>query len=190
MVNYSWDLPFGHPAGFAGKLVQGWTVSGVTVVQGGTPLTLQRRQNRQHLWTIGYGRAQMCPGVNYSAIPTSGGIESRLGGASGGPGFFNNAGVFCGAPTIGNGTDFGNSGAGIELGPGQLNFDISLVKNTRVGGIREGAVLQLRAEFFNAFNHAQFSNPGTAVSSAATFGVITSDSVSPRLIQFALKYQF
>src|SRR5258708_6465728 len=65
-----------------------------------------------------------------------------------------------------------------------------MVKNTRVGGIRENAVLQIRAEFFNAFNHAQFGNPGTAVSSPATFGVITSDTVNPRLIQFAMKYQF
>jgi len=59
-----------------------------------------------------------------------------------------------------------------------------------VGGIREDGTLQFRAEFFNVFNHAQFSNPAVAVDSAASFGQITSTSVNPRLIQFALKYAF
>jgi len=45
-----------------------------------------------------------------------------------------------------------------------------------------------RTEFFNAFNHPQFSNPGTSITGA--FGAITSASVNPRLIQFALKYVF
>jgi hypothetical protein len=44
-------------------------------------------------------------------------------------------------------------------------------------------------EFFNAFNHPQFNNPGTSFTSA-TFGAITSTSVNPRLIQMALKYTF
>ena len=115
--------------------------------------------------------------------------KQRLGGLSGGPGYWQR-GVFCAAPVIGNGTDFGNSGVGIALGPGQFNWDVSLVKNTRVGGIRESGALQIRAEFFNAFNHPQFNNPGTAISTPTTFGVITSESVSPRLIQFAMKYTF
>jgi hypothetical protein len=132
----------------------------------------------------------MCSGATYGSIATAGGVESRLGGASGGPGFLNNTGVFCGVPAIGNGTDFGNSGVGVLLGPGQFNWDASLIKNTRVGGIREDGMLQIRGEFFNAFNHPQFSNPGLAVSSPATFGVITSTTVNPRLIQFAMKYVF
>ena len=190
VFNYSWDIPSGNPNGLLGKVATGWTLSGVTVVQGGLPMTFNDARTGSIYGLVGYGRAQMCPGVTYSAISTSGSVESRLGGVSGGPGFFNNTGVFCGAPALGDGTDFGNSGVGILLGPGQFNFDVSMVKNTRVGGIRENAVLQFRAEFFNAFNHPQFGNPGTAVSSPATFGVITSDTVNPRLIQFAMKYQF
>ena len=76
------------------------------------------------------------------------------------------------------------------LGPGQFNWDVSLAKMTRVGGLREEATLQFRAEFFNLFNHAQFSNPVVAVDSAGSFGQITSLSVNPRLIQFGLKYTF
>jgi len=111
-----------------------------------------------------------------------------LGGASGGTGAFAPIGTgFCAPPAIGNGFDYGNSGVGIILGPGQSNWDVSLVKMTRFG---ERHSLQFRTEFFNAFNHAQFNNPGTAVSTPTTFGVITGTSVNPRLIQFALKYMF
>ena len=75
---------------------------------------------------------------------------------------------------------------------------MAILKTTRIGGIRESATLQFRAEFFNTFNHPQFNNPSAGcgltansveVSSASSFGII-SESVNPRLIQFALKYSF
>ena len=74
-------------------------------------------------------------------------------------------------------------------GPGQFNTDFSLGKVTTVGGIREDGALAFRVEFYNAFNHPQFANPGTTLGSS-TFGVITLTSVAPRLIQFGLKYVF
>jgi hypothetical protein len=55
--------------------------------------------------------------------------------------------------------------------------------------IGESGNIEFRAEFFNAFNHTQFANPTTSVSSA-TFGVISATSVNPRIIQFALKLNF
>jgi hypothetical protein len=66
---------------------------------------------------------------------------------------------------------------------------MTLGKETRVGGINEGATLTFRTEFFNVWNHAQYANPGTAVGTAS-YGVINASSVAPRLIQFALKYQY
>ena len=81
-----------------------------------------------------------------------------------------------------------------ECRPGQFNFDATLQKTTKVGGLREDATLVFRTELFNMFNHAQFNNPtGTGAQldvSKSTFGQITSTSVNPRLIQFALKYVF
>jgi hypothetical protein len=74
-------------------------------------------------------------------------------------------------------------------GPGQINTDFSLGKRTRVGGLREDAELAIRVEFYNALNHPQFGNPGTQFRTA-NFGVITTSSVAPRLIQFGLKYLF
>jgi hypothetical protein len=122
-------------------------------------------------------------------VGNPGGDEARLGGTNGGPGWFNKA-AFGTTPVIGNGTGWGNSGVGTILGPGQFNFDATLQKTTKVGGLHEDAALVFRAEFFNAFNHAQFNTPVSTDISASTFGQITSSAVNPRLIQFALKYVF
>ncbi|MGP0073644.1 MAG: carboxypeptidase regulatory-like domain-containing protein [Bryobacteraceae bacterium] len=192
VVNYSYDLPFGKHNGALGLLANGWNVSGVTTIQDGTPLTVtdQAGGTVYGLGTYDTARAQMCPGNTYSSIPTSGGIESRLGGRSGGPGYLN-FNAFCAPPVAPFSPDgstlFGNSGPGILMGPGQFNWDISLIKTTH---LTERQSVILRAEFFNAFNHAQFSNPFVAVDTPATFGQITTTSVGPRIIQFALKYYF
>lgn len=121
--------------------------------------------------------------------PSSGSLLERLGGVNGGQGYINKS-AFCTTPAIGNGTGYGDAGLGILLGPGQFNWDMSLIKTTKVGGIREDGTLQFRAEFFNAFNHPQFNNPGVVDVSKSNVGQITTASVNPRLIQFALKYAF
>ncbi len=88
----------------------------------------------------------------------------------------------------GAGIGYGNSGKGSVLGPGQFNFDMVLMKNTKV---TEWGTLQFRLEAFNVFNHAQFNPPaGNNVNVSSTFGKITSTSVTPRVLQFALKFLF
>jgi Carboxypeptidase regulatory-like domain/TonB-dependent Receptor Plug Domain len=91
-----------------------------------------------------------------------------------------------GAPFVGGGVGFGNSGVGAIMGPGQFNWDFSIIKNTKV---TEGTSVQFRAEFYNLWNHPQF-NPPVDDASTAFFGKIFSSSVPPRILQFALKYTF
>ncbi|MBV9746737.1 MAG: hypothetical protein JO099_23500, partial [Acidobacteriia bacterium] len=201
VVNYAYDLPFRKYSGFLGKVTEGWNVSGVTLVQDGLPITIGDSAAGTIYGTAGsvnqagYARAEICPGLTYGNIATPGGVEARLGGNSGGPGYLNRA-AFCNAPTIGDGTDYGNSGTGIILGPGQFNWDISLFKTTHIA---ERHTIQFRAEFFDAFNHPQFNNPNNSGGflvnaipdrSSGNFGQITTTSVNPRVIQFALKYMF
>jgi Carboxypeptidase regulatory-like domain len=201
VINYSYNLPFRTHTGLLGKVTEGWNVSGVTIVQDGLPITIGDSAAGTIFGTAGsvdqagYARAQMCPGMTYGSIATPGGVQQRLGGNSGGPGYFN-PNAFCPAPVIGDGTGYGNSGVGILLGPGQFNWDISLMKMTR---ITEQQAVQFRAEFFNAFNHPQFNNPnntgGFLVNSipdrsSGNFGQIITTSVNPRVIQLALKFIF
>ena len=91
---------------------------------------------------------------------------------------------------MGGAAGYGNSGRGFVNGPGQNNWDLALTKMTPIRGpFREDARLEFRAEAFNALNHSQFNNPGTAVGTAS-LGVINSTSVAPRILQLALKYMF
>jgi hypothetical protein len=92
-----------------------------------------------------------------------------------------------GSPYYLAGTGFGNSKIGSILGPGQWNWDLSILKDTK---ITEGTNLQFRAEFYNVWNHAQFAPPAGNDINGASFGVINSSSVTPRVVQFALKFQF
>jgi hypothetical protein len=185
VINYSYDLPFGVHQGLAGRLLGGWNVSGVTTLQDGTPLNITDPSADTIYGTTTGSTGQLCPGQTYGSILSSGSITQRLGGNSGGSGYFN-SGSFCAAPTggiYGNGTGFGDSGIGVVLGPGQFNWDISIVKTTR---ITETQAFIFRTEFFNAFNHAQFNNP--VVNLGSTLGEITSTSVNPRIMQFAVKF--
>ena len=204
IVNYGYDLPFGMHKGALGKVAGGWNLSGVTTVQSGVPLTLIDTRGGSAYGTgstttqAGYSRAQLCPGTTYGQIASSGSIEQRLTG-------YLNPTAFCAPPAINpDGTPttlalcptcatlFGNSGVGILRGPGNFNWDVTLMKNTPIG---ERQNIQFRAEFFNLFNHAQFTNPNgfpgnlIQVNNPAT-QQITSTSVNPRVIQLALKYQF
>ncbi len=73
---------------------------------------------------------------------------------------------------------------------GAKNFDLSLFKNN---SFKEGKFnAQFRAEFFNAFNRAQFGTPGTTVDSSSSFGVVSglATGTAPRQIQLALKLIF
>jgi hypothetical protein len=71
-------------------------------------------------------------------------------------------------------------------GPSLNNFDLSLIKNTR---IREGVRLQFQAEAINALNHPQFTNPTTTPTSSA-FGQITGTFSWQRVIEFGIKLSF
>ena len=79
----------------------------------------------------------------------------------------------------------GNAGRNFFHGPGIANFDWGFYKNTN---ITERTSLQLRFEFFNLFNHAQFLSPSGNVNSSL-FGRVTS-ARAPRYIQLAARFIF
>jgi hypothetical protein len=200
--NYSWELPVSR-SGFEGKLVNGWSVSGVTVVQDGVPLTILDSRGGSIYGLAGTSTAEFAPGMSNANVASSGSTTQRVmagllatSATPGGwinPAAYITTGAFPVSPFASDGkaTGYGNSGLGIVLGPGQFNWDISINKSTKVGGIREDGTLIFRTEFYDAFNHPQFANPASLNASVpASFGHITALSVNPRLIQFGLKYQF
>jgi hypothetical protein len=184
ITNFSYDLPNLQKNGFAGAASRGWSISGIVIVQSGTPMTLTDKSGGGVYGFAGAATITLCPGATFQDLLTPGNTNSRLGS------WFNKSAI-CHVQTIGSdgSSGYGNAGQGIVRGPGQFNTDVSIGKTTTVGGFRENAQLAFRAEFYNALNHSQFANPGTSFGTAI-FGVITQTSVAPRLIQFGLKYIF
>jgi Carboxypeptidase regulatory-like domain/TonB-dependent Receptor Plug Domain len=217
VLNYSYDLPFGKgQQGFVGHVLGGWNVSGITIAQSGDPLTfIAATGSTQAPYNLldtggaygtsttsyldGVSTAQFCSGMGPKNVFTPGSIESRVGTSfASGQGYIN-MNAFCPAPVVPFGdptaTAFGNSGVGVALGPGQFNWDISLLKNNK---ITERVNMQFRADFYNAFNHPQFADPGGAsfgtvgfenVANPSTMAILHTN-VNPRLIQFGVHFFF
>ncbi len=248
VITYVYNLPYKKTEGLSGKLLGGWTFSGVTTVQNGLPFWIVDGGGGSIYGSMNSRAALADPvdcnsktGNCKSGIPiaTSGSNTSRatgywvnpsafislspttyatpnaklpytylpanspycIGGTpnpTGNPnapcGAFANPFAAPGAPTFGEGstfpgagTGFGNTAIGSIMGPGQFNFDMSLIKTMKLW---EGGSLEFHVDAFNVFNHAQFNPPGNDVNAAATFGIITSTSVTPRVMQFGLKFLF
>lgn len=207
VVSYVYDLP--SPQNHfspLGRLLSGWSVAGVTTFQSGQKLTISETNELNAFGIVGFDQDRAhISGCSTRDLVTRGSVTTRLNG------YFNSS-CFTAPPIIGAdgvATGFGNGGISNVTGPAQQDFDISIIKKIRFGhsDVRN---LEFRAEFFNAFNTPSFSNPildaggvclvGIDCINATTgvvgfnpdpaFGVISTTSVAPRIIQFALKVNF
>lgn len=176
VVTGNYALPFGKGAhGLRGALLGGW------------------RTNVLYLWSTG----QTFTVLNSTNVSgTSPGGSADRPNVSGDP-FQNITPVFSGAMQFFRASafvaqsagDVGNERRNPYHGPHFRHWDMSLFKEFAV--YRE-THLQFRAEAFNIANQANFSNPVTGLGSATTLGALTSTlpSYQPRLVQFAVKYEF
>jgi hypothetical protein len=101
------------------------------------------------------------------------------------------------------GTDIGSIGRNILRGPRQKNVDFSIIKRFRISEVKN---IEFRTEFFNLFNQVNLANPISDLNSVVasggsldargniinpgSFGRIISTANNPRLIQFALKFNY
>jgi hypothetical protein len=184
-LSYIYELPFGRGRhfgtdvqGIGDKLISGWQVEGLTRFLTGSPvLTPVNGYDNLNNGGSGYPD-QICSG-NFGRGRSSAQKVQE---------FFNTA---CFVPA-GGGTlgvpnyTFGDAGRNNVSGPGTQLWDIALQKNT---GITERVQAQFRAEFFNAFNHANFDFPNNTFGTPQ-FGTITATSADNREIQFGLKIVF
>jgi len=144
VFNYSWNLPFGRGSDGAKKaLLDGWQVTGITVLQSGTPFTVENGFDRARTGKLGpflTDRPNLASGA--SDNPIQGGPEQ----------YFDPL-----AFELQEAGFYGNLGRNTLRGPSLKNWDVSFIKNNRLG---DGSVnLQLRFEFFNLFNNTNFSVP-------------------------------
>ena len=163
------EWPQTHP--FARAILGGWESSGIVTLRNGFPYTVGSGTDRS-LSGIGADRADIIGDPNLSGDRDKKDWIAQ---------YFNPK-----AFRVAELGTFGNAPRALMRGPGSVNFDLSLVRNFK---LQEQLNLQFRSEFFNAFNHANFSNPFSSANNATRLGRIESAS-DPRIIQFALKLQF
>ena len=183
ILSETWEIP-SPPTGLQRKFLGGWELAAIVTIQSGSALTIADT-NANNVFGISEDRAELTGDCKKNQLVTSGSTASKLN-------TYFNVSCFATPPVIGadgEGTAFGNTATGIVSGPGQANVDLSLSKNIPIKWPSAGTSLQFRTELYNALNHPQFANPDTNFSSA-TFGVISSTVVNPRVVQLALKLAF
>ena len=173
VASVTYELPFGRgrmwePGGVAGKILNGWELSGLVNLQSGIPLAVTQVTNFNSFAGFGTQRP------NRLADP-------ELSGSQRGADRFFNTDAFQVAPQFA----VGNSSRNPVRGPGYRNADVALSKRTY---LRERMNLEFRAEVFNLTNTPPLGAPNIVLGSAG-FGSITSAG-DPRMIQFAMKLNF
>ena len=217
VLSYLWDLPkpaFAARSGFARRAIWNWHSSAIVTAMSGLPIDVVDT-GAGSFYGLANGasplaRPNLVPGMSCRNamqdvpagyffnstvfarpfVQSGQPIPSSDGTATAGPG-----------PV---GTDIGNVSRNCLRGPRQVNLDLALAK---LFPVAESRNFEFRAEFYNLLNHPNFANPISnlnalsasggsidpatgQVLSPGNFGRIISTSNNPRILQFALKFNF
>ena len=171
VISALYELPFGKGSGLVNRLIGGWQLNTIGVMQTGLPIVITGANN------------------NRATRPDSTGVTAKLDNPTAARWFDTTQFVNPASYT------FGNVGRVLPdvRGPGTVNWDFSVIKNTRV---TERFNIQLRAEAFNFLNHVNLGLPNGGFSAgpdgrnqSGAFGTITSARDS-RNVQLGLKVIF
>ena len=190
VFSYEYKLPFGRLLR-GNALTRGWSVSGITHLASGFPVTMVNDGDNSLIGTNPNG-------VNNSSIDepdwSGGSLHLNHNPRTNNNNYFDTTAFTMNAL----GTP-GNAKRRFFYGPGADNSDIALAKTVQ---LRESKTLLFRIEGFNAFNHAQFFGPqavdgnigdrgGTipGQSTIGTFGQVIK-AAPPRILQAAIKFNF
>jgi hypothetical protein len=198
VASYVWNLPkLSESNALVRNLVGGWQWTGIYSFTSGDPLTILAGTDQSKTGNNLDRADYIGPADQFGKLAPS----SERGGCTGGKHCvpWLNPTLFA-QPTLGN---YGNAGKGTWRGPNLWNVDTGLLKNFYPVPSHERLSFQFRGEFFNIFNHPQWSDPNVTyctASSTCTFGstrttigtatgnvATTADS---RIIQLALKMMF
>jgi carboxypeptidase family protein len=206
-ASVTYELPFGKGKQFGSDwngpvnaILGNWEVDVIERVTSGFPLFAVDSANGGQAGDPGVSGVAFSWNGNGLNRPDQVGDPNRGGAVAANPGcvapaevhtlqnWFNPCAFVHAAPG-----ELGDANRAPMYGPRFVNTDLSFIKHFPLP--YEGMRLDFRAEFFNAWNHAQFYLPGGAsgmqdVNAGSSFGVISGTVNNPRVIQFALKLTF
>ncbi|HEX4381072.1 MAG TPA: hypothetical protein VH022_13610, partial [Candidatus Acidoferrum sp.] len=191
VASYVYAVPFDRWFGNAPKrLTQGWQIQGITRFSTGFPIQLNQDTGDASL-----------SGSSSTDMPNLVGKVSTLNPRSANPSCptVDNTGCYF-IPPDPNAADpcvattgafaqncdlgtFGTANRRFFHGPGFNNTDFGILKRTV---LHEHYAFDVRLEFFNIFNHAQFENPGGNIT-GSSFGIVT-QARDPRIGQLSAKF--
>ena len=201
VMSYVWALPFDRAfQRLPKRLTKGWQVQGITRFATGFPIQMgQSNPVTNPLLCPGLTLATPQPCVGDSSLAGSpstdmpnlvGPIQKRNPRDTPGTFTYFDQSAFVATSCFFTGTTpspdcgtFGTANRRFFHGPGFNNTDFGIQKTIPV---TESKLFEIRGEFFNIFNHAQFMNPSGDISSGS-FGNITS-ARDPRIGQVSAKF--
>jgi hypothetical protein len=157
--------------------LKGWQLNTILLARSGLPYSVQLGTSRAGQGWFTNQRPNSVPGVDSSGNPD-------------GPVGWLNPAAFADVAA----GQYGNLGRNTERGPKFVQLDLSLLKNTQLGGVGR---LQLRVEVFNVLNKPIWAaTPQRTFLSPASFGRVintfgrTESFGTARQIQLALRFDF
>ena len=191
VINYAYQLPFGHGKKFGGnasgvlnQIIGNWQVAGITTAQTGNWFTVTDGGAISSVSTSdGGGAVENVQRPNLVGNPNARPCM---------PGTLFNTCAFATNTTF---FTFGDEGRNVVRGPGLQDWDFSIFK---LFPVRERMHLEFRAEFFNIWNHLNpLLGPSGAISEepiAVEWGTPQFGQAQaardPRFVQFAMKFYF
>ncbi|HEY2548717.1 MAG TPA: hypothetical protein VGI46_21760, partial [Candidatus Acidoferrum sp.] len=181
--DYIYDLPVGRgrtvlqdAPRWLDAVIGGWTCSGIVTYRTGYP------------FTINTGAFPTDFTLDAPAVvtgPLKSGIHTD---ANGNLQYFANPTAALSNISFPYAGGVGNRNAAV--GPGFFDMDMGVSKSFQMPW-SDKQRLKFRWDSFNTFNHPSFNGPASAtLSSTSSFGIINSTASTPRVSQFALRYEF
>jgi hypothetical protein len=174
-ANYIYAFPFfAHGNALERTFLGGWSFSGIMFAESGSPVNVTYGTDVLGLGGGTTNRPNVVGKISYPKTKTAWFDKTA---------FSPPVAPWLGGPNQG----FGNAQKNAIVGPGRLNFNMSLFKNIPFTS-GEGPHLELRFESFNTFNHTQFNALDLSYTDG-NFGQVTS-SFDARRLQLGGKFYF
>ena len=185
LISGVYQLPLGKGRaflagnGFAGKVLGGWDLTNITMLETGPWLTPS---------VSGAADQSNTNVANRSALQRADVVSNNFYKGQSRAQYFNLAAF---STTPAGAGRFGNAGVGILQGPGTVAMSLGIAKGF---AITEKVHGRFESTFTNVLNHTNFAPPATVVDSPSTFGVLsapqTAENAGNRTGQVALRFDF